>query len=201
MNRSAARLVGMTQGARKRAVRRMVREQVQSPSVVGTIRVLLPGRTPLDSRPPTSEDVRAALADPRRPPWLDPSDPDGAAEVLSKASLLNLRARYRVGERLRPCPGCSRCAQILMSVERSNACMTLWTVEAEGRTCAKVHERVVSVPRFIVQFEGQWIGCKEQRQVERTLRSLLGVRKAKIGSVGADECDGSGVLPARRAHA
>lgn len=119
-------LVGMTQGARKRAARRYVTENYDARSTPQFVHV---------------------------------------GHLLYAEA----RARYRVGERLRPCPGCARCELLY--------CLTAW-IDGRPVPCRLIHDGALAKVR---------IG-----------RKTAHLKWTKLSTAGTAICDGSGVLPARK---
>ena len=117
---------------------------------------------------------------------------------------LQVRARYRIGERLRPCPGCPECEPLAVRQLRG------WVSLTGVRLFP--WERIASEP--CNGFTGRWsagwtVHLQNGERIGGAWRDdnlsvaretaaqncLIELRKA-LGS--APHCDGSGVLPARR---
>lgn len=109
-----------------------------------------------------------------------PHRPDEAAWFVQS---LQFRATLRIGERLRPCPGCYHCKP-----EPDDSCMACGCDGADG-TCGCDPEPCEGCERIVCGV------CRE----DGLCPDCGGHTPSFVEQYGEIICDGSGVLPARTA--
>ena len=102
------------------------------------------------------------------------------------------RKRLRIGERLRPCPGCQKCG--VFRFQR---------VGGFGDNTTYVEHRLSSGTSRLIRSKGiPWRYSRDRRRSKSApfhpLDKCLALVAAGQWILGPDLCDGSGVLPARK---
>ena len=105
---------------------------------------------------------------------------------------LTTSTKYRIGERLRPCPGCPKCG--VLRFER---------IGGFGDNTACVEHRVsTGTSRLIRSLGIPWRYSRDRRRSKSApfhpLNRCMELVDAGQWTLGPELCDGSGVLPARR---
>ena len=152
---NALKLVGMSEGAKKRKARALFVKKVFADT--GTVT--------------TSAD--------EGPRWFHLWC-RGNKEVASMdPAYFDLRAKYRVGERLAPCPGCCACWGCEQDTDRTNP-LSGNSLHWAGPLRKHTFECPMGPP----------LAGRSKRQIEQMNRWQYML---------PDDCDGSGVIPAKRA--
>lgn len=166
-------LVGMTMGARKRAALRdsiSARPDGLAKTKIPSVRRMMNG---------------AALAS---------LSHDESIRTETRTRYAAARARYRIGERLRPCPGCPYCTVDPVPVRRlPKGYRVIFLLNGYYYATTKMRRGVAA---WSVVPDG--VGWRHA-SFARSLVCFKGSELVTIADVGHRACDGSGVLPARRA--